>query len=55
MSEKKIYARQIAPEWQESHLNLDDDCYAGYIILDGNRYYQSHTTPEYDAILSRSF
>lgn len=44
-----IYARQIAPEYQESPLFLDG-FFPDNIILTGNRHYNDHTTPEYDQI-----
>ena len=44
----KIYARQIAPEYQESPL-FHDDIYEN-IIFTGNRNYISRTTPEYDHV-----
>lgn len=45
----KIYAKQVAPEYQESPLFLDE-CFPDNIILDGNSYCKSHTTPEYEQI-----
>ncbi len=47
----KIYAKQISPEYQESPFFLwgAADAYPG-VIFDGNRNFNSHTTPEYDAI-----
>ena len=45
----KIYARQVAPEYQESPLFLNE-FFPDNIILDGNRNYCSHTTPEYEHI-----
>lgn len=47
----KIYARQISPEYQESPLFFDE-CFPDDIILTGNRDYNSHTTPEFDKIIS---
>lgn len=47
----KIYARQIAPEYQESPLLLDKEFWSEGIILDGNRHYNSHTIPAYDQIV----
>lgn len=49
----KIYAKQISPEYQESpFFNWDPaDLYPG-VIFKGNRYFNSHTTPEFDAIRS---
>lgn len=44
-----VYAKQIAPEYQESPLFLDG-CFPDDIILTGNRHFNSHTTPEYDKI-----
>jgi hypothetical protein len=44
-----VYAKQIAPEYQESPLFIDG-CFPDNIILTGNRDYNSHTTPEYDKI-----
>lgn len=46
-----IYAKQIAPEYQESPINWTDE-YPEGVILDGNRHYNSHTTPEYETIKS---
>lgn len=46
----KIYAKQIPPEWQESPLFYGD--FPENIILDGNRNYNSHTIPVYDAIIN---
>ena len=45
----KIYARQIAPEYQESPLFYGD--FPDDIILTGNRNYKSHTIPVYERIL----
>lgn len=45
-----LYAKQVAPEYQESPLFLCDDCFPENIILTGNRDYKSHTTPEFDQI-----
>ena len=45
----KIYARQVNPAIQESHLFLDE-CFPDDIIVTGNRGYNDHTTPEYDKI-----
>lgn len=47
---KKIYARQIPPEHQESPLFLGDECWPDDVILDGNNRLNSHTIPEYDHI-----
>lgn len=47
----KIYAKQVPPEYQESPLFLGEEFFPDDIILDGNRDYQSHTTPLYDRIL----
>lgn len=48
----KIYAKQVPPEYQESPFTWIDpaDEWPG-IIFDGNRHYNSHTTPEYDKII----
>lgn len=48
-----IYARQIKPAYQESPFFLDDpaDLYPG-VIFKGNHHFNSHTTPEYDAIFN---
>lgn len=46
-----LYARQVSPEYQESPLFFFDEWPEG-IILDGNRDYDSHTTPEYDCIIN---
>lgn len=45
-----LYAKQIAPEYQESPLFLCDDLFPDNIILTGNRNYNSHTTPEFEQI-----
>ena len=47
----KIYAKQISPEYQESpFFNWNpEDLYPG-VIFKGNRHFNSHTTPEFDAI-----
>lgn len=47
---KKVYARQIPPEHQESPLFLGDEFWPDDVILDGNRYLNSHTIPAYDHI-----
>lgn len=47
----KIYAKQVPPEHQESPLFLGDEFWPDHIILDGNRDYNSHTTPLYDRIM----
>ena len=46
-----IYAKQINPAYQESpFFNWNPaDLYPG-VIFKGNRYFNSHTTPEFDAI-----
>lgn len=46
-----IYAKQINPEFQESPFYMwgAADAYPG-VIFKGNRNFNSHTTPEYDAI-----
>lgn len=46
-----IYAKQIAPEYQESPLFINDSFLPDNIILTGNRDYRAHTTPLYDRIL----
>lgn len=50
----KIYAKQVPPEWQTYPFDYIDiqDAFPG-IILHGNRWYNSHTTPEFDAIIDR--
>ena len=47
----KIYAKQIAPEYQESPFFSfgPEEMYPG-VIFKGNRHFNSHTTPEFDAI-----
>lgn len=40
MTAIKIYARQVPPEYQESHLEIDTD----YINLTGNRDYNEHVS-----------
>lgn len=51
MKNNKIYARQIAPEYQSSPLEYCDmqDLYPDFIVT-GNRDYKDFTTPEYEAI-----
>ena len=46
-----IYAKQVSPEYQESPFFMwgAADAYPG-VIFKGNRNFNSHTTPEYDAI-----
>ena len=46
-----IYAKQIRPEYQESPFFMwgSEEMYPG-VIFKGNRYFNSHTTAEYDAI-----
>lgn len=45
----KIYARQIAPEYQESPL-FYEDMFPDNMIVSGNRHYKEHTTPTFDQI-----
>lgn len=45
-----IYARQIAPEWQESPIFLDG-MFPENIVVTGNQDYISRTTAEYDRVL----
>lgn len=47
----KIYACQIAPEYQESPLNFGDGFWPDDIILTGNRHYTERTTGAYDTII----
>lgn len=47
----KIIAKQVPPEYQESPLFLGNEFLPDNIILDGNRSYNSHTTPLYDRIM----
>ena len=47
---KKIYARQIDPEYQESPFYLTDGEDYYDVIFDGNRDYKSRTTDEYEKI-----
>ena len=46
----KIYAKQVPPEYQDSY--FEPECWPG-IIFHGNRWLNSHTTPEFDAIYDR--
>lgn len=50
----KIIAEQVPPEWQEAPINFANwfDMWPG-VIVHGNRHYNSHTTPEFDAIIDR--
>ena len=47
----RIYAKQVRPEYQESPFFMwgPEEMYPG-VIFKGNRYFNSHTTPEFDAI-----
>ena len=47
----KLYAKQIAPEYQESPLFYDEEFFPDNIIVTGNCDYNSHTTEEYDKII----
>lgn len=47
----KTYARQIAPEYQESPLMYDKLFWPDNMIAAGNRDFQDRTTPEYDHII----
>lgn len=50
MENRKIYARQVPPEYQESPLFLDEwtpETMPG-LVLTGNRDYKSHTVPVWD-------
>lgn len=49
-----LYAKQVAPEYQESPLFMGEDFFPDNIILTGNRDYNAHTTPEFEQI-SRYF
>ena len=46
----KIYARQIAPECQESPLFICDDCFPENINVFGNSRYNSHTSEVFDLV-----
>lgn len=46
----KIYAKQVPPEYQDSYFDID--MWPG-IIIHGNRWFNSHTTTEFDAIYNR--
>lgn len=48
----KVYARQVAPEYQESPLFLGDEFYPEGIVIDGNSNYISHKTKAYEKILN---
>lgn len=50
MDNKKIYAAQVAPEYQESPL-LMDWAVSGIIVM-GNREYYSHTIPAYENLVN---
>ena len=52
--DKKIIAVQTPPEEQQSAFSIYGylDFFNG-LIIDGNRYFDSHTTPEYDRIRER--
>lgn len=49
MENRKIYARQIPPEYQESPLffRWDEETHPGLVVT-GNRDYNSHTVPVWD-------
>lgn len=46
MTTIKIFARQVPPEYQESHIEIDTD----YINLVGNRDYNKHTSLLFDYV-----
>ena len=48
---KKIYARQISPEYQESPLMMGGEFWPDDIIVTGNRDYRTHATPAYTALI----
>lgn len=48
----KVYARQVAPEYQEAPLSLGDEFYPDGIILDGNKDYLSRKTNAYEKVLT---
>lgn len=46
----KIIAKQVPPEYQDSY--FEPECWPD-IIFHGSRWFNSHTTPEFDAIYDR--
>lgn len=48
----KVYARQVAPEYQESPLSFGDEFYPEGIIIDGNKDYVSRQTEAYEKVLN---
>lgn len=49
---KKVYARQIAPEWQRSPLEDAPECWPENVIITGNAQMHEHTTDIYDCIIA---
>lgn len=52
---KKVYAKQVPPEWQESplfNMGYFEEMWPG-IYLTGNRNFRGYTTDEFDAIYDR--
>ena len=47
---KKVYARQVPPDCQQSPLVWGDE-YPDGVIFDGNRHYNSRKTPEYERLM----
>ena len=47
----KYKAYQVAPEYQESPLDIDELVNMGGLIVYGNRNYNAHTTPDFDNII----
>lgn len=47
----KYEAYQVAPEYQESPLDIDELVNMGGLIVYGNRNYNAHTTPDFDNII----
>lgn len=49
---KKVYARQIPPEHQESPLFLGDEFFPDDVAVFGNRNYNEHCPPVFDRVYS---
>lgn len=50
MMSKKVYARQVPPEYQTSPLFYDNEFWPDGVIVTGNRQYNSHKTPAFEAV-----
>ena len=46
----KIYARQVAPEYQESPLFMGPEMWPENITITGNRNFNAHETPLFEMV-----